>query len=158
MRIEYVRIKNYKCFRDTGKVPLANHVSVIVGQNNAGKTAFLEALRPEHLVNKPHQEPAPRNAVFPQVLSPTSEIEFGISISGEELEWRILSTGVTVYISASGGDWRTVRTRAESLLAEPQLSFVFLKTANNWNCFWFERRLFNSHYHQAIYRQAENKN
>jgi hypothetical protein len=44
MYIASVRIKNYKSYRDSGEVPLASGLCVIVGKNDSGKSAFLEAL------------------------------------------------------------------------------------------------------------------
>lgn len=43
MRIGELQIENYKCFRSL-EVRLSHGFNVIVGQNNAGKTAFVEAL------------------------------------------------------------------------------------------------------------------
>jgi len=44
MHIASFRIENYKSFRTTNAVPLTPGFNVIVGQNNAGKTALLEAI------------------------------------------------------------------------------------------------------------------
>lgn len=39
-----MQIRNYKSFLDSGSVNLSPGVTVVVGQNNAGKSAFIEAL------------------------------------------------------------------------------------------------------------------
>jgi hypothetical protein len=44
MHIASFRIENYKSFRATDEVPLSPGFNVIVGQNNVGKTALVEAL------------------------------------------------------------------------------------------------------------------
>lgn len=44
MKIKEIRIRNYKSWNDSNLITLADGLNVIVGQNNAGKTAFLEAL------------------------------------------------------------------------------------------------------------------
>lgn len=44
MRVTHFQIVNYKSFRETEKIPLGRNVTVIVGQNNVGKTALAEAL------------------------------------------------------------------------------------------------------------------
>jgi energy-coupling factor transporter ATP-binding protein EcfA2 len=44
MRIEKMRIRNFKSIVDTGEMVLNNNLVVLVGKNNAGKTAILEAL------------------------------------------------------------------------------------------------------------------
>ncbi len=43
MRIERLRILNYKCFKETDWIPLAPSFNVVIGPNNSGKSAFLEA-------------------------------------------------------------------------------------------------------------------
>jgi len=39
-----IRIRNYKGFRDSGHANLSAGLNLIVGRNNAGKTALIEAL------------------------------------------------------------------------------------------------------------------
>jgi len=39
------RLYNYKSFRDSGWLEFKAGINIIVGQNNSGKTALLEALR-----------------------------------------------------------------------------------------------------------------
>ncbi|HAH88154.1 MAG TPA: hypothetical protein DCL60_12380, partial [Armatimonadetes bacterium] len=43
MYIASIRIQNYRCFSDT-TVEFQPHMNVIIGENNAGKTAILHAL------------------------------------------------------------------------------------------------------------------
>ena len=45
MHIASFKIENYKSFRSTPEIPLTPGFNVIVGQNNVGKTALVEALR-----------------------------------------------------------------------------------------------------------------
>lgn len=53
MVIESIRVKNYKSWKDSLEVHLSRGLNIVVGKNNSGKTAFLEAisLRAE---NVPH--------------------------------------------------------------------------------------------------------
>lgn len=44
MRVLTARIKNYKCFRDTGEFSLGQGFNVIVGRNDSGKSALLDGL------------------------------------------------------------------------------------------------------------------
>jgi AAA15 family ATPase/GTPase len=44
MWIKSFRLTNYKSFEDSGEHTLAPHMNVIVGQNNVGKTALLQAI------------------------------------------------------------------------------------------------------------------
>jgi predicted ATPase len=53
MILRAVKITNFKSFRGATRIELSSGFNIIVGKNNAGKTAFLEALRPE-LALKPH--------------------------------------------------------------------------------------------------------
>lgn len=90
MRLKSIRIVNYKGFDDSGVVPLGQHWTVVVGRNNAGKSAFLEAFAFNAFSNKPHrniqQDPRlPRND--------TSELELSLEISAKELEQAFLASG-----------------------------------------------------------------
>lgn len=44
MHVSALQVKNYKCFLDSGEVPLFGGMNVIVGRNDAGKSALIEAL------------------------------------------------------------------------------------------------------------------
>ena len=44
MYISKIRVENYKSFRDSGEIEFKSGINIIVGQNNSGKTALLEAL------------------------------------------------------------------------------------------------------------------
>lgn len=44
MKVLSANIKNFKSFKDTGKISFSKHFNVIFGQNNSGKSAFIEAL------------------------------------------------------------------------------------------------------------------
>ena len=45
MRLTQVRIQNYRCVRDTGWFEVEQAKTILVGPNEAGKTAVLEALQ-----------------------------------------------------------------------------------------------------------------
>lgn len=44
MRIEKLKIKNFKCYRDTVEVSFKEGINIIVGNNEAGKSTILEAI------------------------------------------------------------------------------------------------------------------
>ena len=50
MRLTHVRVRNYRCIRDTGWFEVEQAKTILVGPNEAGKTAVLEALQQ---VNRP---------------------------------------------------------------------------------------------------------
>ncbi|MBI2771139.1 MAG: AAA family ATPase [Burkholderiales bacterium] len=54
MLIANVRIENYKCYLDTTEVELGHAFNVIVGRNDVGKSAFVEALSLKQ-ISKPHR-------------------------------------------------------------------------------------------------------
>lgn len=54
MYIEQIAISNYKSFYDSGVMEFTAGFNVIVGANNAGKTALVEALSLQ-FTNKPHK-------------------------------------------------------------------------------------------------------
>ncbi len=44
MKLEKVRIRNYKSIADSGFIDISKQFTILVGKNNVGKTAFIEAL------------------------------------------------------------------------------------------------------------------
>lgn len=84
MRISCFRIKNYKSFNDSGEILLAPGMNIVTGQNNAGKTALLQALE----LRSPYKEhlstislPEKGRAHFKR----ESSVEFKITVAGEDL-------------------------------------------------------------------------
>jgi predicted ATP-dependent endonuclease of OLD family len=65
-----IEIENYKCFRDKVTLKLEQGINVIIGKNNVGKTALLEALSLQ-FPDKPHYsiETFPREDLEPQTHS-----------------------------------------------------------------------------------------
>ncbi|MGO6757594.1 ATP-dependent endonuclease [Rhizobium ruizarguesonis] len=87
MKIEAVRIQSFKSFDDSGWVELSEHFTVLVGQNNAGKSAFLQAFNTTgpFIANSHHSAHLPEGAA-----SPDSVISFRLKIDGQELLERAL--------------------------------------------------------------------
>jgi predicted ATPase len=54
MSIKSLHLKNYKSYEDSNKVEFSPGINIIVGQNNSGKTALLEALT-LRFPNNPHR-------------------------------------------------------------------------------------------------------
>lgn len=52
MYIKKIRISNYKSFNEIQDILLSRGINLVVGKNNVGKTAFLEALT--FNVSSPH--------------------------------------------------------------------------------------------------------
>jgi hypothetical protein len=83
MKITEFSIKNFKCFQDTGTISLAPGMNIVTGENNAGKTALLQALS-LGFTGAAHLSIAsmPQRGVAPNQIS---EITATLSISGNEL-------------------------------------------------------------------------
>ncbi len=83
MRIKSMQVENYKSFAISPNILLEPEFNIVVGENNTGKTALLEALSTK-FQNKPH-----RNIdTAPYVYSPdvgTSKISLCIEVSGLEI-------------------------------------------------------------------------
>ena len=85
MRVTRLRVENFVSYKDTDWIELAAGINIIVGQNDAGKSALLRALEfpmPDirHLSAEQYRSE--------QLLAP--KIEFDIAVAGTELEEAIL--------------------------------------------------------------------
>jgi hypothetical protein len=70
-------VVNYKGFLDSGFIELGESWNVIVGQNNAGKTAFIEGFRLARNQNKLHRNISfPRDFPYPTESSFTARMTF----------------------------------------------------------------------------------
>ena len=76
MRIEQIQITNYKGFIDTGVVPIGSHITILIGKNNTGKTAFIEAIISSRLGPKPHL-----TGVADEIINPHGIVRLDISLS-----------------------------------------------------------------------------
>ncbi len=96
MRIERFRVQNYKSFIDSGEIELSSGFNVVVGANNVGKTALLEALG-LRFPQRPHRSlrtlPTPTTA-----LNPNSVVTVSLSIEGGELRNLLLANVGDFYV------------------------------------------------------------
>ncbi len=56
MRLVKARVQGFQSFSDSGDVEFLEGINLVIGQNNAGKSAFLRALLPE-LSDDRHRTP-----------------------------------------------------------------------------------------------------
>jgi predicted ATPase len=89
MWIKSFRLTNYKSFEDSGEHTLAPHMNVIVGQNNVGKTALLQAIA-QRLTPEPHRNSAQRRS---ETLNPISNIELDFVATGQEIGDAVMARG-----------------------------------------------------------------
>lgn len=83
MKFVTCSVANYKSFHRPTEISFAPGFNILVGRNNAGKTALLEALS-LRFANKPHRSlaSAPRPS---DALPPASEVSTTFSVPGREL-------------------------------------------------------------------------
>lgn len=91
MKLISARITNYKSYWDSGRIQLSPTFNVVVGQNDSGKTAFLEALS-TRTVSNPHRSP---QAVPDRDRPSTSSSQVEVDISFEKEDWDRALNGVT---------------------------------------------------------------
>lgn len=82
MKIETFRVSNYKSFHESTPHNLSDGFNIIVGQNNVGKTALLEALS-LRFKSEPYRGPTQQ---LGHPVNPESEVDFVFSVSGGELK------------------------------------------------------------------------
>jgi hypothetical protein len=90
MRLLSATIRNYKGYRDSGRAEFGPGFNGLVGQNNSGKTAFLEALEFAKFQSKPHRS---IDLARETPLASLSECEVEIELSGPELRNLLLARG-----------------------------------------------------------------
>lgn len=144
MRLDAIKITNYKSYATTENILIAGKFTVLVGQNNAGKTAFLEALRPSAIGHNPHREPK-RDETFVPVLDPVSRVHLEISLSGRELQFRFLSRGDNLVFPVSGHEEDKIRTQIKDLFARENVQFeIGASGGGGWSSNYPAHRLFKS--------------
>jgi len=89
MKLVSIRLRNYKSFSDSNELHFRNGFNVIVGQNNAGKSALLQGISLRFTDNahlslktKPSKE---------SPISPRSDVLFSVECGGQELRTILLN-------------------------------------------------------------------
>lgn len=121
MRIKSFRITNYKSFEDSGEHKLAPHMNVIVGQNNVGKTALLQAIA-QRFSNQPHRNSRQRRN---QALNPVSRLEIECATTGEEMHDALMRRGGQMVLPLASPDFA-------SFFKLPEITGFAAYVTNNW--------------------------
>lgn len=102
MYISSFQLKNYKGFLESSTLAFAPGFNLIVGPNNAGKTALLEALS-VGFTNKPHRSltTVPTSSSKPNQVS-SANLSF--TLSGEELREMFRTPGQSIFIPMAKPD------------------------------------------------------
>lgn len=105
MHIVKAKVRNYKCFVDTGIIKLSPHFNVVIGANDGGKTALLEGLSTQFPA-KPHRSLAssPRASVRPPPYS-TAELEFFLSRQEFDDMFSTAGDRISFPVSEAGRDY-----------------------------------------------------
>jgi hypothetical protein len=94
MYLSKVRLKNYKCFRDSGDLGLEPGLTVVFGVNNSGKSAFLRALH--------SAEPHPYRSLEVAPVGQSPDLDFEITCSKKEVVTHLRSgDGYSFYFPAA---------------------------------------------------------
>src|SRR5690349_13546033 len=84
MYLSSIRVFNYKSFVDSGTIELKPGINIIIGQNNAGKTALLEAIS-FSFKNIPHASLVSKPSKDTKIEK-SSVANFEIKVISEELK------------------------------------------------------------------------
>ena len=124
MRISKFRVVNYKSFQDSGVVTFSTGFNVVIGQNNVGKTALLEALGLKFL-GKPHKslitQPTPATPIDTK-----STASVTITATGNEVREILLSIGTQFMVPVESGmthDKASAENLLKRILANDELNF-----------------------------------
>lgn len=115
MRLIRMRVTNFSSFKDTGWIEFSTGINLIVGQNNAGKSALL------HVFDQSLEDNRHRNtAEYQQERLEPPSIEFDLDVSGHEVE-----DAMSTFMARRGGpiSWPVQTTNAD---AEWEKISVFL--------------------------------
>src|SRR5215218_6293765 len=126
MYISSVELHNYKSYFNTSWIDLAPGFNIVTGQNNAGKTAFLEGVGLT-LKDDPHRSVLSK-ASEAAPLNPSSWVNLKIRLTLDEL-WRLLAyKGGSVDIAVSFPHHHSDFAREMNLVShDPDAANTFIK-------------------------------
>jgi predicted ATPase len=114
MKLRGARVIGYQSFGDSGDVEFSDGINLLVGQNNAGKSALLRAMQPS-LADDRHRTPDR----WQDFRLSTPEVQLTIGVTGQELRDALLQRGQTFVPVPEGGQ---VEPYMNVLLAEPAIT------------------------------------
>lgn len=130
MKLNKLRILNYKSYANSGEINLGAGINVIVGQNSSGKTALLESINAGVLENKPHRFKA--NGV-PGIPIPNSQVDLEISLTGAELWNAVLMSRGQQWVPVKTEDPATVQQQVAEYFEAPEIKFeLSFKAGIGW--------------------------
>lgn len=103
MRLRKIRVKNFQSFSDSGEINFADGFNLIIGQNNAGKSALLRAMLPS-LPDDRHRTPD-RWETF---RMPEPTVELTVEATGVEIHDWCLRLPHPSYIPVTADEYNDV--------------------------------------------------
>lgn len=92
MRYKSIQVTSFRSIRESPRLEMDERMTVIVGQNNSGKTALLDAM----WTSEPNPHRSPRTVEFPDQPAPPTSIVRSLVGTGRDVA-RFLSTGVAEF-------------------------------------------------------------
>jgi predicted ATPase len=120
MWIKTLRIENYRAFRDSGAIMLGPKMNVILGRNNSGKSALLEALNLTNCSNRPFLSDLTRTKP-----APISSFELELVLTGPEIVnlFRRFPKNSTINVPTPSSYGSDKQEFVSYLLSQPQITF-----------------------------------
>jgi AAA15 family ATPase/GTPase len=103
MFLKNFQLFNYKSYIDSELIEFTPGINIIIGQNNSGKTALLEALALK-LSSNPHRSTKTRPTLFSKI-NEKSRAEITLSIEKHELRRVLEEIPPPLGFPEPGGDW-----------------------------------------------------
>lgn len=125
MRLMSARVIGFQLFADTGKVEFDEGINLIIGQNNAGKSALLRALLP-NIPDDRHRSPAE----WRDLALPIPSTEFFISVSGRKLKDGVFTSGQQLIVPAPDQPAADSVPFVENILSRDELK---VRVTRQWN-------------------------
>ena len=123
MKLINVRILGFRSFHDSGTVEFRENINLIVGQNNSGKSAVLQALVPP-LPNDRHRNPNR----WEEHLLEEPRVNLTFETCGPELkDWIARSRGA-FYFPITRGDQSEIVAYMENIFQKPSIQIAVSHT------------------------------
>lgn len=104
MRLRKFQVQDFQSFSDSGEIDFADGFNLIIGQNNAGKSALLRAMLPA-IPDDRHRTPA----AWESFRLRRPKTTFGIEVSGSELRDSVLRIGGSHFIPIRENEPREIQ-------------------------------------------------
>lgn len=131
VRISELRVLNYKSFRDSGWLTLGENFTVIVGQNNSGKTALIQSLRLNDAQHHPHRGPAVRQYAG---QNPKSRFQLRLMASGAFLKAALIRHQRQTFFTMPSGPIGQRERFLEEVFARNFIEFELEFSAGSGGC------------------------